>query len=159
MAGSLGLPTDMSAEELRQQVEGKLLDLKREPRNVQVVIREKTRVELCLLLVDEAGVFAQCGPVTQDANRWQEHNRGSMDEQQSREQAAQLEESHRQTETMCTTLEREKEPVEALERLVTSEKLRTLEAESKLEAIRTSVRETAAQEEERLKSELQTESS
>ncbi len=72
VAQSLGLPTGMSAEELRQQVEGKLLTMEHEPHNVQVVVQERSRVELHLLLVDEAGVFVESEPVIQDGDPQQE---------------------------------------------------------------------------------------
>ncbi len=73
MAQSLGLPTSLAAEGLRQQVEGKLMDMDHEPRNVQVVVQERTKVELLLLLVDDTGVFVRCGPAVREASSYQEY--------------------------------------------------------------------------------------
>ena len=40
IAEHMGLPTRASADEIRQLIEGKLAEEGREPRNVQVVVRE-----------------------------------------------------------------------------------------------------------------------
>ncbi len=62
LAETLGLPTAMSSEELRQVIDGKLADMKHNPRNVQVAaIQEVARTELHIRLVDESGVFQNAG--------------------------------------------------------------------------------------------------
>ncbi len=66
LAETLGLPTGMSNDELRQVIDGKLADMKHDPKNVQVVIQEAARTELHIRLVDESGVFQKCEPVLQD---------------------------------------------------------------------------------------------
>ncbi len=115
VAQSLGLPTGMSAEELRQQVEGRLLTMEHEPRNVQVIVQERSRVELRLLLVDKAGVFVESEPVIRDGDRQQESAVKECEElqeqmrQQSEEQAAQVEDSYRQLESVSKTLRMEEE--------------------------------------------------
>ena len=63
VAQTMKLPTSISTEELRQLIDGTLADMDHDPANVQVVIQEATRSELCLLLVDDSGVFQKCGPV------------------------------------------------------------------------------------------------
>ncbi len=62
IAETWGLPMSLSKDELRQQIEGKLLELEREPGLVQVVVRETAKIEVCLSLVDEHGAFQTCGP-------------------------------------------------------------------------------------------------
>ena len=60
IAAMLGLPTNASLEELRQLIEGKLLEVDLEPRNVQVIIHEvksMTKARLQLSLIDKTGVF------------------------------------------------------------------------------------------------------
>ena len=58
LARRLGLPTSASAEETRQIIDGKLSEMGREPRNVQVVIAEpEVGGAECLWLQDETGVF------------------------------------------------------------------------------------------------------
>ncbi len=49
---ALDLPTDLCSDELRQLIDGKLTDMEHEPMNVQVVLQERTRTELLVLLVD-----------------------------------------------------------------------------------------------------------
>ncbi len=46
LAETLGLPTGMSTEELRQVIDGKLTDMEHDSRNVQVVIQGTARTEL-----------------------------------------------------------------------------------------------------------------
>ncbi len=65
VAESLGLPTGMSLEELRQVIDGKLADTNRDPRNVQLVIQETAKTEMKILLVDESGVFQRSESVLQ----------------------------------------------------------------------------------------------
>ena len=58
LARRLGLPTSASTEETRQIIDGKLSEMGREPRNVQVVIAEpEVGGAECLWLQDETGVF------------------------------------------------------------------------------------------------------
>ena len=62
LAEKLGLPTRAATEELRQLIEGKLADMGREPKNVQVILKEPeegTEEEMFLFLVDADGVFAE----------------------------------------------------------------------------------------------------
>ena len=59
IAGVLGLPTQASADELRQLIDGKLVEMDREASNVQVIIQEEIKKEECIFLVDETGVFQQ----------------------------------------------------------------------------------------------------
>jgi len=53
VAVALGVPTSASTEELRQMLKGKLTELRKEPRNVQVVIVGDAEMYLC----DEGGKF------------------------------------------------------------------------------------------------------
>ncbi len=141
LAQSLGLPTGMSADELRQQVEGKMLAMEHEPRNVQVVVQEQTRTELRLLMVDERGVFIDTEAVVRDVDGGQQESetlRTQM-QQQMEEQAARLEESYRQLETMSNTLATTRERVEVLEQQMASEKQRAAEAQSQLESKRETI--------------------
>ncbi len=110
IANTLGLPTSMSAEELRQQIDGKLLDMEHEPRSIQVVKQEAFKTELHLLLVDESGVFLRCGPVFRESQREFEdlddmRQQQEQMTQQHHDLAAPLEESHRQMEEVCRTQE------------------------------------------------------
>jgi len=60
----LELPTTGSADELRQQIEGRLAE--REDHNIQVVIQETAQVETVMWLVDADGAFLQTAPVCRD---------------------------------------------------------------------------------------------
>ncbi len=62
IADTFGLPVNLSKEELRQQVDGKLIEMQREPGHVQVVLQETIKTELRMSLVDDSGVFETCGP-------------------------------------------------------------------------------------------------
>ena len=48
LANSIGVPVDAGGEELRQMIDGKLLEMGREPRNVQVFVGATSRDEFCL---------------------------------------------------------------------------------------------------------------
>ena len=62
LAKVLELPTGASNEETRQLLEGKLMELEREPRNVQVVVREDKRI----FLVYEEGIIVSTEHVSND---------------------------------------------------------------------------------------------
>ena len=65
ISGALQLPTSGSADQMRQLIEGKLRsDQDREPRNVQVVIKECSLVEVTLALMDENEQFLVTSPQT-----------------------------------------------------------------------------------------------
>ena len=53
----LELPTKASAEEMRQIIEGKLLEIGREPHNVQIELKLREEKEF-ILLRDADGVFS-----------------------------------------------------------------------------------------------------
>ena len=57
LSEALGLPTIGSAEELRQQIEGKLAE--RDDPTIQVIVQETPRIETVLWLVDSGGAFLQ----------------------------------------------------------------------------------------------------
>ncbi len=60
IAKGIGLPTKAAGDELRQLIEGHLIEEGREPPNVQVIIDEKTRqVYWCIYLVDDSSVFKE----------------------------------------------------------------------------------------------------
>ena len=67
IAAHLELPTSASAEDLRQMLDGKLVTMEREPREVQVVLAalELEAAADTLLLQDEEGVFLTVA-LTQD---------------------------------------------------------------------------------------------
>ena len=66
LAKVLELPTGVSNEEMQQLLEGKLMELEREPRNVQVVVRGNKQI----FLVDEEGIIVSMEHVSNDT---QEH--------------------------------------------------------------------------------------
>ena len=63
LAEELGLPTRTTTDEVRQLIEGDLTSKGREPKNVQIIVQEPAEDsadgEVCLYLVDEAGVIAK----------------------------------------------------------------------------------------------------
>ena len=61
IAKELGLPTAGSLEETRQILDGKLVEMGREPRNVQVDL-EETEGGVSVYLKDESGVFLEAQP-------------------------------------------------------------------------------------------------
>lgn len=62
LAGALGVPGTASASDVRQLVEGAVTELGREPRNVQVLLREaETGTTVCLQ--DKGGVFLTAEPL------------------------------------------------------------------------------------------------
>ena len=158
IAQSLGLPTGMATEELRQLVDGKLLGMEHEPRSVQLVVQETTKIELRLLLVDESGVFVRCGPVMRD--KQPDHGDSASEaayqqvSPQLQDLRAQLEASHRQLEEACMVRAEDQERLQKLEQQVVAEKQRAVEAESRLEAASSSQEELT-----KLKTELQAEKS
>ena len=67
VASSMGLPTRVSTDDIRQLIEGKLSEEGHEPHNVQVVIQEPTQEEsegdgtqvcVCMCLVDDGRAMA-----------------------------------------------------------------------------------------------------
>ena len=65
LAQTLGLPTaNISIEEIRQLIDGALLEREKEPRNCQVVVQEHNETVSCmrLFLLDGTGVFQQSEP-------------------------------------------------------------------------------------------------
>ena len=63
----LELPMKGSAEETRQIIEGKLLEMSREPRNVQIEL--EFREEEFVLLRDVDGVFEKLNPMCRSYQR------------------------------------------------------------------------------------------
>ena len=59
IAAALGLPTRGTAAITRQLIEGKLLEMDREPKNAQVVT-QGTSENSIIFLVDENGVICKC---------------------------------------------------------------------------------------------------
>ena len=63
IAESMELPSKASTDEVRQLIEGKLLENGREPRNVQVIVQEPTEEgmgdRVCLFLVDDSGIISR----------------------------------------------------------------------------------------------------
>ena len=55
LAKILGLPGGASMEETRQLIEGKLIELGHEPRNVQVIVKEDKQI----FLVDDKGIITE----------------------------------------------------------------------------------------------------
>ena len=63
LAKGLEIPTAGSAEEIRQLIEGKLGEMERDPKNIQVLIQEGEHgVRVCLQ--DADGVFLEVEPET-----------------------------------------------------------------------------------------------
>lgn len=57
IAENLGLPTRASSDELRQLVDGKLLEMGHQPSNVQVIVQEQVQKIFFMQLIDESGVI------------------------------------------------------------------------------------------------------
>ena len=53
------LPVSVPGDQLRQMIDGKLIAMEKEPRNVQVLMMEAESGEESLSLQDEGGVFAE----------------------------------------------------------------------------------------------------
>ncbi len=64
VAQAVDLPTGLCSDELRQLIDGKLIDMEHEPMNVQVVLQERTRTEVLVLPLDQKANF-----LTQDTCR------------------------------------------------------------------------------------------
>ena len=124
LAETMGLPTALSTEELRQLIDGKLADMEHDPRNVQVVVQEVARTELGLLLVDETGVFQKCGPVLR--NRQGEEQEQEHELQVLREQ---LEDAARERTELKTLLSEQQRKVEDGRKSLAFEKERAAAAE------------------------------
>ena len=128
VAETMKLPTSMSTEELRQLIDGTLADMDHDPANVQVVIQEVTRSELCLLLVDDSGVFQKCGPVLNSCRvaeqgealqNLQEQLEDAL--QQNMELKTQLQEEQRRSEDLHKSWEYEKERAATVQRQLEAE--------------------------------------
>ena len=52
----------MSPDEILQMIDGKLVELEREPKNVQIIIQE-TNTKVQAFMMDESGVFLMMKPV------------------------------------------------------------------------------------------------
>lgn len=68
IAEKLELPTKGSAEETRQIIKGKLLEMGREPRNVQIELEFREEEEF-ILLRDADGVFVEVEPHVQELSK------------------------------------------------------------------------------------------
>ena len=138
VAQSLGLPTGLAIEELCQLVDSKLLGMEHEPRSVQLVVQETTKIELRLLLMDESSVFVRYGPVMRDKQPDYGDGASEATYQQMSPQLQDLwvplEASHRQLEEACMVRAEDWERLQKLEQQVAAEKQRAVEAESRLEA-------------------------
>lgn len=64
---ALGLPTNGTVEETRLMIEGKLTEMGREPRNVQVIVSVEDDVE-AVSLQDGSGVFVRAGCPSSEAS-------------------------------------------------------------------------------------------
>ena len=69
LAKILELPGGASTEETRQSIEGKLMELGHEPRNVQVIVKEDRQI----FLVNNEGIIAFTEHVSNDTMILQEH--------------------------------------------------------------------------------------
>ena len=109
IVGALGLPTQGSADQLRQLIEGKLeTGLGRESGNVQVVVQVTTPLEHKLLLMDEGGVFQEADVVIQSKEGEASSSRAAL-------QRA-LEEANEQLTVATQELSRERERAAELDR-------------------------------------------
>ena len=68
LARALSLPTSASGDELRLMIDGKLGEMEKEPRNVQVVISEAERGAERLSLWDDDGSFLDVDPESPDGD-------------------------------------------------------------------------------------------
>ena len=124
--------TSSSTEELRQLIDGKLIEQEREPRNVQVVVQERFNVEMCLFLVDELGPFQQSAPHTQTDFRQMteetEHLHQALQEMEQEVTVlkAQLEEQNEELRNVQQELQQEKEKTDSQ---VNSEEVSKLKSE------------------------------
>ena len=114
LAETLELPTSSSTEELRQLIDGKLMEQEREPRNVQVVVQESSRTEIRLFLMDESGPFQQSATHTQTGLQIREETEHLHETMQEMEQEvtvlkAQLEEQREELENVQLELQQERE--------------------------------------------------
>ena len=153
LAEMLELPTNMSTEELRQVIEGKLANDGREPQNVQVIVRERPRTEVCLFLVDYSGVFLESAPTWWES-QGDSHSLSEL-VQENEALREQLTEQSSVLRDTCESLERETQRASELERQLATEKQRADVAESRLGE--TGVPLTSPTEKSRLEAELQSE--
>ena len=63
IAKSMGLPTSASLEDTRQMLEGKIGEMEREPRNMQVVLQD-VEGGVHITLRDADGIFLEIEPVS-----------------------------------------------------------------------------------------------
>ena len=105
-AEKLKLPTKASAEETRQIIEGKLLEMGREPRNVQIEL--ELREEEFILLRDVNGVFLEVEPHVQEPLK---SGSGSESGEGEPETVA---ETAAEVETLCSALAEAQSQNEAL---------------------------------------------
>ena len=102
IAASMTLPTTGSADEVRQMIKGRLADMGKDPRHVQVLIPEAEGAHLQLQDVD--GVFLDVAPEED------EHGRESSPEGSERggeEEVAQLQLALREAQSLSKTLQDE----------------------------------------------------
>ena len=102
IVASMTLPTTGSADEVQQMIEGRLADMGKDPRHVQVLISEAESAHLQLQDVD--GVFLDVAP------QEDEHGRESSPEGSERggeEEVAQLQLALREAQSLSKTLQDE----------------------------------------------------
>ena len=152
VAAGLGLPTAASVEELRQMIDGKLLEQGREPRDVQVVIAPaETGTPERVLLQDSDGILLE-EPLTPAAK--EDHVRGRESiERDAHELLEEVESARPGSETTEVTAERDRLAADLQKHREELDTLhRTLESEREKSARIAEEKEIQI---EKLKSELQ----
>ena len=101
IAASMTLPTTGSADEIRQMIEGRLADMGRNPRHVQVLVPEDESAPL--QLQDADGVFLDVAPGED------EHSRGASPEGSERgeDEVAQLRSALHEAQSLNKALQEE----------------------------------------------------
>ena len=112
IAESMELPSKASTDEVRQLIEGILLENGREPRNVQVIVQEPTKEgmedRVCLFLVDDSGIISRATlepRVRSDLDTESVDTASESLHKEVSEMALQLRQREEEIETLMTELE------------------------------------------------------
>ena len=161
IAHAMELPVSVPGDQLRQMVDGKLIAMEKEPRNVQVLITEAESGEESLALQDEGGVFVEvaAAAVPEAAARNEsETGSGCLDSEAEEDEERTLEELREELEQVMEENKRLKEELTNQQR-ENAETLEMLDQQTaELEQVKTDLAEAASSSRvEELTSELQRE--
>ena len=126
IAKSMGLPTSASLEDTRQILEGKIGEMEREPRNVQVVLQD-VEGGMHITLQDADGIFLEIEPEKIDEELTDPGTEMSQEEDGEREEGGETETLHQELAEANEHIEELNAEVRSLKEGVEREKARAQE--------------------------------